>query len=102
MFLGHVTALKKNLWSSNLSSASAIRTAELSSPDEFLLCIQEVNGDKVLALETSCGLPGGSDHDHVNGHRPSEQQTWDIATPFIFIKISPQRKCFAGIFHMKV
>lgn len=33
-----------------------------------------MNGDKVLALETSCELSGGSDYDHVNGHRPSEQQ----------------------------
>lgn len=60
--------------------------AKLNSPDEFLLCVQEVNGDKVLALEKSYELLGGSGHNHVSGHRPNEQQPWDTAIQFICTK----------------
>lgn len=73
-----------NLWSSNLSSACDIWTTKLTSPDELLLCVQEVNGDKVLALEKSWELSGGSNH--VSGHRPNEQGPWDTAIQFICTK----------------
>lgn len=88
VLLGHFMAFFFffNLWSSNLSSACDIWTAKLNSPDEFLLCVQEANGDKVLALEKSSELSGGSNHNHVSGHRPNEQQPWDTAIQFIYIK----------------
>lgn len=73
-----------NLWSSNLSSACNTGTTKLNSPDELPLCVQEVNGDKVLALEKSWELSGGSDHNHVSGHRPNEP--WDTAIQFICTK----------------
>lgn len=75
-----------NLWSSNLSSACDTGTTKLNSPDELPLCVQEVNGDKVLALEKSWELSGGSDHNHVSGHRPNEP--WDTA-----IHLSAQKNC---------
>lgn len=75
-----------NLWGSNLSFACDIRKAKLNSPDEFLLCVQEVTGDKVLALEKSRELSGGSGHNCVSEHRPNERQPWDTAIQFICTK----------------